>query len=65
MKDVEISPKIAPRGDIRDAEDYRRQFHDGRIGSDPSLSTVEHGARIYEASVKDVREDYSAFLRGV
>jgi len=65
VKDVEISPKIAPRGVIRDAEDYRRQFPDGRIGSDPSLSTIEHGARIYEASVKDIREDYSAFLRGV
>lgn len=63
VKDVEITPKIAPRGAIRDAEDYRRQFPDGRIGSDPSLSSLEHGARIFDASVKDVRENYAAFMR--
>ena len=61
-KDVEISPKIAPRGVIRGAENYSRQFPAGRIGSDPSVSSVEHGARIYDASVKDVCEDCSAFL---
>lgn len=63
VTNVEISPKIAPRGVIRDAEDYRRQFPDGRIGSDPSLSSLEDGAKIYDAAVKDVLENYAAFIR--
>ena len=63
VKTVAMSPKVAPKGAIRDAADYRRQFPDGRIGSDPSLSCVEHGERIYHASVEDVRESYAAFVR--
>ena len=35
---------------------------DGRIGSDPSLSTPEHGERIYHASVEAMVEAYQAFL---
>lgn len=62
VKQAAMSPKIAPRGTIRDADDYRRQFPDGRIGSDPSLSTVEHGERIFNASVEDVIEDLKAFV---
>ena len=57
-----MQPQIAPRGTIRDADDYRRQFADGRIGSDPSLASVEAGQRLLEASVKDVLNDYQAFL---
>lgn len=61
VKRAEMSPKIAPKGTIRDAADYRRQFPDGRIGSDPSLASVEAGRRLYEAAVEDVLEDYRAF----
>jgi hypothetical protein len=43
QKQVEMHPKIAPLGSIRDADDYRRQFPDGRIGSDPSQATPEKG----------------------
>jgi creatinine amidohydrolase/Fe(II)-dependent formamide hydrolase-like protein len=46
VKRVEMSPKIAPVGPIRDAADYRRRFPDGRIGSDPSQASVEAGAEI-------------------
>jgi creatinine amidohydrolase len=45
-----------------DAEDYRRLFPDGRIASDPTLATPEHGGRLVAAAVKDIAEDYRKFL---
>ena len=61
VKNVEMSPKIAPSGPIFDAADYRRRFPDGRIGSDPSLATVEAGEKLYKAAVEDVGEDLERF----
>ncbi len=54
-----LGPK--PR-DFADADDYRRLFPDGRIGSDPTLASPEHGARFVAAAAKDVSEDYLTFL---
>ncbi|HZS84076.1 MAG TPA: creatininase family protein [Stellaceae bacterium] len=54
-----IGPK---QRDFADADDYRRLFPDGRIGSDPTLASPEHGARLVEAAVCDVAEDYRRFL---
>lgn len=64
VKQVEMSPKVAPRGPIRDAEDFRRRFPDGRMGSDPTLASVEAGEKLCAAAVDDVREDYLRFLSG-
>ena len=50
VKKVEMSPKIAPDGDFRDAADYRATFPDGRIGSDPAQATPEKGAEIVQAA---------------
>ena len=61
VKDVEMSPKIAPSGPIRDAADYRRRFPDGRIGSDPSLASVEDGEKLVKASAKALVEDFDKF----
>jgi len=61
---MELEPKRAPKGPIGDAFDYRRRFPDGRIGSDPSLASVEAGTRLFEASVEDTIEDYGAFVAG-
>ncbi len=63
VKQAQMTPKIAPVGEIRDAADYRRQFPDGRIGSDPSLASVEAGERLYRASMEDVEADYLAFTQ--
>jgi creatinine amidohydrolase/Fe(II)-dependent formamide hydrolase-like protein len=64
QKRVEMTPKIAPTGSIRDAADYRRQFPDGRIGSDPSQASVEAGAAIVAAAraglISDVRKFFGA-----
>jgi creatinine amidohydrolase len=61
VKRVEMSPKIAPNGPILDAEDYRRRFPDGRIGSDPSQASIEAGETIVNAAVKAVISEFQRF----
>lgn len=62
VKNAPMEPKIAPTGPIRDAQDYRRRFPDGRIGSDPSLASIEAGRQLFEAAVVDVIADYQSFI---
>jgi len=62
VKSTPMSPTLAPNGVIRDADDYRAQFADGRIGSNPALATVSAGERLFEACVTDVVDDYGKFL---
>jgi len=63
IKQAQMAPHVAPKsGGFFEAADYRARFPDGRIGSAPSLSSPEHGKRIYEASVEDMIEAYRAFL---
>ena len=57
-----LSPKRAPKGTFYDAEDYRRRFPDGRIGSDPSLATAKIGKELYDAAVGDIAVKYQDFL---
>jgi creatinine amidohydrolase len=56
-----MTPRIAPMGPIYDAEDYRRRFPDGRIGSDPSQASVEAGARIVAAATKALIAEFRHF----
>jgi creatinine amidohydrolase len=56
-----LDPPSAPYGSFADAADYRRAFPDGRIGSNPGLSSVEAGKRIYRAAVEALTADYRAF----
>ena len=56
-REVELSPKVAPRGRIGDAFQYRRRFADGRIGSDPSQSSPEDGARIVEVAAERLSKE--------
>lgn len=63
IKQAQMSPHVAPKsGGFFEAADFRARFPDGRIGSAPSLSSPEHGKRIYEAAVEDMIEAYQAFL---
>lgn len=65
VRDVAMSPRRAPAGSAQcDARTFRRRFPDGRMGSDPSLASAEHGARFLEAGVEDAWEAYRAFLEG-
>ncbi len=62
IKQAQMHPKVAPKsGGFFEATDYRRRFPDGRIGSDPSLSTPEHGEQLFHAAVQDMVEAYQAF----
>jgi creatinine amidohydrolase len=63
IKHAQMMPKVAPASvPFFDSADYRSRFADGRIGSDPSLSSPEHGKLLYEAAVADMIEAYRAFV---
>jgi Uncharacterized protein, putative amidase len=64
IKRVALDPPVAPTSHFFDARDYRRRFPDGRIGSNPGLSTPEDGQELYEAAVEGTAEAYRAFLAG-
>ena len=59
--EVEMSPKIAPNGKIGDAVQYRRDFPDGRIGSDPTQSNAADGEKIVEAAARAMIDDVMRF----
>ncbi len=59
---AEMAAGCAPTGAIYDAADYRRRFADGRIGSDPSLASVEVGEKLLTIAVAGIAEIYQDFL---
>jgi creatinine amidohydrolase len=61
VKSGTMTPRIAPNGPILDADDYRRRFPDGRIGSDPSQASIEAGEKIVTASVRAVISEFRHF----
>lgn len=62
IKQVEMTPKIAPEGGFTDAADYRKRFPDGRIGSDPSQATPEKGAEIVSFAKQALIAEASQFF---
>jgi len=62
IKDVPLSPEVAPTGEFFDAADFRRRFPDGRIGSSPQQATVEAGERFCRLAAKALTVDFLEFL---
>ena len=54
----------APAGPIHGPEDFRRRHPDGRMGSDPYLAQVEHGARFLDLAASALASDLAGFLAG-
>lgn len=62
IKDAPLSPKVASGHPIYGAANFRQHYPDGRMGSDPSLATPEHGQRLYDAAVTAIAQDYQKFI---
>ena len=61
IKTAAYEPRIAPSGPIRDAQDFRRRYPDGRMGSDPAQATPEKGVRIVAKAVEGLLAEVRAF----
>ena len=64
VKNAEMAPGRATDGPIYDADDFRRRYADGRMGSDPRLASVEAGARIYRTALDGLKRDFRMFRDG-
>jgi creatinine amidohydrolase len=62
IKTAPLSPTVNSGHPIYGATEFRRNYPDGRMGSNPALATPEHGQRLYEAAVKDLSKSYLEFL---
>lgn len=62
IKRVAMGPVVPTRRRFTDALDLRALHPDGRIGSEPSLATPEHGRALYEAAVAECSAAWAAFL---
>ena len=62
IKKSPLSPEVAKGYPIYGAANFRQQYPDGRMGSNPDLATPEHGQQFYELAVKELSQDYLKFI---
>ena len=62
VREAAFEAAAPPMQPFADAQDYRRRFPDGRIGSDPSLAAAKDGERLIEAAAADIAENYAKFI---
>jgi creatinine amidohydrolase len=63
IKQATLSPDVGKDHHIYGAADFRRRYPDGRMGSDPSLATPEHGQEFYQRAVAEISQSYLDFLQ--
>lgn len=63
IKTADLSADVASGYPIYGAVDFRRHYPDGRMGSNPSLATPDHGKQFYELAVKELTQSYLQFLQ--
>jgi creatinine amidohydrolase len=63
VRPMRLDPENAPSGEFTDAADYRRNFPDGRIGSNPGLASAAAGKRFYDTAVAGLAEDFRRWSR--
>lgn len=62
IKQYPLSQTVASGYPIYGAANFRRDYPDGRIGSNPALATPEHGKQFYELAVKELSNAYLEFI---
>lgn len=63
LSNQKLDPVIAPNGSITDAVGYRKNFPDGRIGSDPSLATVKDGETLVGLGKDGLIKEFESFSK--
>jgi creatinine amidohydrolase len=63
IKQASLTAEVASDHKIYGAADFRRRYPDGRMGSDPSLATPEHGKQLYQLAVQEISQAYLEFLK--
>jgi creatinine amidohydrolase len=62
IKQAPLSDKVGHGHSIYGAADFRRNYPDGRMGSNPALATPEHGKELYDLAVQELISSYTQFL---
>lgn len=63
IKHWPLTAEVSSQYRIYSAIDFRRRYPDGRMGSDPSLATPDHGKQLYELAVQELGQAYVEFLQ--
>jgi creatinine amidohydrolase len=62
IKQADLSSEVNRGHAMYSAQDFRRRYPDGRMGSNPALATPEHGRQFFELAVKELTQGYLRFL---